>query len=733
MRNVLARLGKPLRSKWIGPSAVGWFLVGLLISFAGHAEEPLTADAEFRIQGSEEEDLPRAEKEANAQVDPVEEIIVRADRVPESILSVPAAVSVVDQQAIQMARPQLTLGESLVAVPGVFTQNRQNFAQDLRISIRGFGARARFGIRGIRLLIDGIPTTLPDGQGQVDTLQLATTGRVEVMRGPSASLYGSAAGGVIRVESQPIPDVPIVSARGQAGSNGYQSYDVKSLGRVGDVGYLVGLSRQVTGGYRQHSRMESNVLNSRVEWEIDRDSELIGYANFVYGPVAEDPGALSFDQVQQDRKQARTCNEDLDAGERVNQFSGALKYRRSQNVSNETTAVAWAGWRGFSNRLAFQSGFACANEIGAEGDLDRIFAGGSLQHVYESMPFGLFNQLLVGGGFELQHDDRTRRSISGGAVGPTTIDQLEDVLSLRAFVQDEWELPADLALGFSLGFDWLRYGVTDQLTATGDDSSVLDYSEWSPSGTLRWSPHQAANPYLRISTSFEPPTTTELRRPGQGGFDPTLQPQRAVNYEVGIKGLLPGTLRYELAVYYIEIDDEILKFDVGGEDFYRNAGRSDRAGLELGFYWQPIESVLATAAYTFSKSSFIDHQSSDLSENFNGNQVPGVPEQLLYLALQYDHPNGLFASLEGRYVGSFYADDANQVKTDAFGVLDLRLGWDFEFGAWQITPQLGFNNLLDAKYIDNVRTGESWNSDSYIFEPAPGFEVYGGLSLGLEF
>ncbi|MDP6242252.1 MAG: TonB-dependent receptor [Myxococcota bacterium] len=706
----------------------------MIAPWAAIATEPEAEELTEAPETLPEGDDPlRAETLADAEVDPVEEIVVRADRVPQTVLQVPAAVSVVDQQAIQFARQQLTLGESLLAVPGVFTQNRQNFSQDLRISIRGFGARARFGIRGIRLLIDGIPTTLPDGQGQVDTLQLTTTGRIEVMRGPSASLYGSAAGGVIRVESEPVPEVPLFSVRAQAGSNGYQSYDAKAMGKTGPVGILLGLSRQVTGGYRGHSHMESNVLNGRVEWAIDDDSELIGYANLVYGPVAQDSGALSAAQVSDNRHQAQACNTTLDAGESVNQFSGALKYRHAHNAANETTATGWVGWRDFSNRLAFQSPFACENLIGAVGKLDRIFSGASLQHVYESAPFGLFNQLLVGGGFEMQNDDRSRRSIDGGIVGGKTIDQLEDVLSLRAFIQDEWELPADWTLGFSLGFDWLRYDVTDRLVAGGGESSVLHYSEWSPSGTLRWNPHEGVNPYLRISTSFEPPTTTELRRPDQGGFDPNISPQRAVNYELGVKGLLPGTLRYELAAYYIKIDDEILKFDVEGEDFYRNAGRSDRTGVELGAYWQPIEPILATAAYTFSKSSFIDHQSSNGSENFNGNQVPGVPEHLLYLALQYNHPGGLFLSLEGRYVGSFYADDANQVKTDPYGVLDVRAGWRMEFGAWRVTPQLSFNNLLDAKYMDNVRTGEKWSAADLIFEPAPGFEIYGGLSAGIEF
>ena len=689
----------------------------------------LVAAADPATPGAEVEASP-VPGAATLSQDPVEEIVVLADRVPETVLHVPAAVSVVDQQAIQAARQQLTLGESLVAVPGVFTQNRQNFAQDLRISIRGFGARARFGIRGIRLLVDGIPTTLPDGQGQVDTLQLSTAGRIEVMRGPSASLYGSAAGGVIRIESESIPDEPRMSARVAAGSNGYRAYDAKAMGRSGPVGVLLGLSRQETGGYRQQSRMESNVLSGRAEWAIDDDSELTAYTNFVYGPIAQDPGGLSAAQVAQDRRQAQTCNALLDAGERVNQLSGAVKYRRAFGESNESTAVAWAGWRDFANRLAFGNNCVTGGLPGTTGTLDRVFAGGSLQHAYEAEPVGLDNQLLVGGGFELQRDDRLSRRLFQQGVGTVRLDQAEDVTGLRFFIRDELELPGDLTAGFSVGFDWLQYDVADRV---GGNSGQLSYDEWSPSGTLRWSPHEAVNPYLRISTSFEPPTTTELRPAGGGtGFNPNVVPQRAVNYEAGVKGLLPGTLRYELAVYYVRIDNEILRVRIAGEDLFRNAGRSERTGVEAGLTYRPIESVTTTLAYTFSDSSLLAHRSRDGSQSFQGNQVPGVPEQTLYASVQYEHARGFFASAEGRYIGAFFADAANQLRTSSYGVVDLRSGWRIDYGRWRFTPQLGINNLLDESYIDNVRTDERLTPNDLVFEPAPGFEIYGGLSIAIE-
>ena len=288
----------------------------------------------------------------------------------------------------------------------MFTQNRQNFAQDLRISIRGFGSRARFGIRGIKLLIDGIPVTLPDGQGQVDTLQLATAGRIEVMRGPSASLYGSAAGGLIRIETQDAPTQPDLLGRVSFGMNGFRSYVLKAGGRAGPVGLVAGFSRQETGGYRDHSRMETNVFNGKVDWAIDEDSELTGILRLVYSPIADDPGGLTVAEKRQDRRQAAPRNLQFDVGERLGQVTTGLRYRHRFGENHETTAATWFGYRDFSNRLPFDG--QCREEGPAPGGatiaLDRLFAGGSVQHVYRDDIVGLPNQLLVGVDVEVEHE-----------------------------------------------------------------------------------------------------------------------------------------------------------------------------------------------------------------------------------------------------------------------------------------------------------------------------------------
>jgi len=662
--------------------------------------------------------------EASASGSATEEIIVRASRVSTTLLETPAAVSVIDAEEIQLARPQLTLGESLARVPGVFTQNRQNFAQDLRISIRGFGARARFGLRGIKLIVDGIPATLPDGQGQLDTLQLSTAGRIEVIRGPSASLYGSAAGGVIRLESEAIGQGVSAESRVGLGSYGYRSYDVKGSARHGSLGILVGLSLQDLAGYREHSTMESKTLNSRLEWAIDSVSELTVVVSAAESPIADDPGGLKAVDVAEDRRQAAPNNLESNAGESLDQVTTGLTYRRRFGSKHETTVAAWYGRRNFENRIPIPP-------VGVQGTIGRNFAGTSLKHEFNDEFFGLENSLLVGFDFEAQRDARTR---SDDGVRP--INQDENVTSLRGFIRNEIKLPENFSLAFSLGFDNLRYEIDDRLSpgpGGAATSSRVDFSQWSPAASFRWNPRKAINPYLRISTSFEPPTTTEFRNPsGGGGFNPELGAQRAINYEAGLKGLLPGRLRYDLALYHIKTSNELIAYETGpgSETYYRNAGRTERTGFEAMVSAELFEGIQATASYTHSRAKFTDFFVKESGESFTGNRVPGVPENSFYAEILYIHPTGFFASLEGRVIGEFYADDANSVVTEAYGVLDLRLGWKAEWGKWRLTPYLAVSNLTDTVYNDNVRLNAGFGR---YYEPAAGVQVQGGLGVAYRF
>jgi iron complex outermembrane receptor protein len=314
-----------------------------------------------------------------------------------------------------------------------------------------------------------------------------------------------------------------------------------------------------------------------------------------------------------------------------------------------------------------------------------------------------------------------------------TLDQAEDVTSLRGFVRDELSLPRDFALTFSLGFDNLRYELDNNL-ALGPGSSAetgrVDFSEWSPAVAFRWNPSQSLNPYMRISTSFEPPTTTEFRNPsGEGGFNPDLGAQRAINYEAGVKGFLSGRLRYDLAIYHIKTSDELISYEIADETYFRNAGRTERTGFEAMVQAEVIDGVHLTTSYTYSRAEFTDYVL-ESGENLAGNQVPGVPENSFYAELRYMHPEGFFAALEGRVVGAFYADDRNSVRTERYGVLDLRAGWKLERGQWRLTPYVAVSNLTDTLYNDNVRLNAGFGR---YYEPAAGVQVQGGVGIAYSF
>jgi len=672
----------------------------------------------------------------------VEEIIVTSTRVEETVLGVPGAVGVVGRDRIQLGQRQLTLAESLGTIPGVFTQNEFNFAQDLRISIRGFGARANFGIRGIKLLVDGIPATLPDGQGQVDTLDLASAQRIEVVRGPAASLYGSAAGGIISIVTEDGPEIPFVQARTAFGSYGFRSYQAKAGGQEGPLAYLVSVSRQELTGYRDHSRMENVLLNSKLRYSVDESSDLTAVVSAVHAPIADDPGALTADQVEWDRRQARESNVQVDAGESVDQVNAGLVYRRRFGAEHETTASSYFVWRDFERRwYRGPDIFEDYRDKALLDDLGRYFAGGGLQHVYATEWSGIDNRLVVGLDAEAQWDDRSRRRNPYGEPGQVEIDQEERVIGVGVFLQDELRLLEGLELTVGFRYDWVEFELDDHLVAPiagePDDSDRLDFDEVSPMVALVWSPWLALNLYAKFSTSFETPTTRELAHPsGGGGFNRDLKPQRARNVELGVKGLLPGRLRYELAVFHIALRDELIPFENDAGEFYVNAGKSSRRGLELGLHVEPLEGLTTSLAYTYSDFEFDrfreydDAGSEPPGSGYDGNRIPGVPEHWVHAELAYRHRSGLYGRWDLGYVGEIFADNGNTVSSDAYVLSNLRLGYRGCFGSWEVSPFVGLDNLFDQDYIDNLRLnalGGRW------FEPAPGFRAYGGISVGYHF
>ena len=659
----------------------------------------------------------------NSDSGKIDEIVVRATRMDKRIKDIPAAVSVATRNDIQLGRQQLALDEALAFVPGTFIQSRYNFSRDLRIAIRGFGARSGFGIRGIKIIVDGIPESLPDGQGQSDGIDLGSTEQIEVIRGPSSSLYGNASGGVINITSERGPRVPFAETRLWTGDYGFRRYQLKAGGEAGRLNYLFNLSDMKYDGYRRHSETENTSLNARLIYAIDEESELGLVVNVTDQPIAFDPGGVTLEDAEADPRAPRQRNVDFDTGESLEQQRIGLTYEKSFGENHAIRLRNHYVWRDFANKLPFVGGGAT--------QFERFFVGGGGLYAYTGEFLGRPNNLILGLDLDRQEDDRQRFDNNTGVLGPLIADQNEIVTNTGLFLQNEFTVSDALTLTVGLRYDEIKYEVEDKFLSDGDDSASRTLDEVSPMFGVVYSPFESASLYATISTAFEAPTTVELSNPsGAGGFNPDLEPQLATNYEVGIKGTLGERNGYEFALFSIDVEDELIPFEIGGRDIYENAGKSSREGVEVAFSTKPVDDLSIRLSYTYSDFKFDEFVNED-GDDFSGNTIPGVPENVLYGEVFYTHPSGFFGAIDAQNVGKIYANNANSVTTDSYTVVNLRAGLaDWRLGNWALEPFIGVNNLTDEKYFAEIRIN---SFGGRFYEAAPDRHFYGGVAIRYNF
>jgi len=663
------------------------------------------------------------------------EITVTSPRVETPMNKVPYAIDLVGKEDIQKGTQQLGLDESLTKIPGIFMLNRYNFSQDLRIAIRGFGARADFGIRGIKIIVDGIPQTLPDGQGNIDAIDLASAERVEVIKGPSSSLYGASSGGVINIITEEGPEVPFLEGRYSGGSYGFHKYNVKTGGQQGDLNYLFNIGRYELDGYRDQSGTESIIGNGKFTYDIDSTSDLTTIVNFVDSPRANDPGGLLLSEVQADRKQARDRALILDTGESKEEQRLGFVYNKSFSPKHEIRLRNYYVFTDFENSLPFGPGVGLPAGTGGQVAFDRFFVGGGAQYTFN----GSSNRFITGIDIENQDDDRKNfDNLVGGVRGPLVLDQNEEVSSIGIYVQNEQYLTDTITLTTGLRYDRVEFDVTDKFLSDGsNDSGSVDYQEWSPQVGLLWSPIREVNLYGNVSTSFETPSTTEFSNAGSsGGFDTSLSAQTATNYEVGIKGAVPQWygFTYNAAVFHIDGEDELVVEDVD-QNVFNNAGETERNGLELALSVSPTPNLTASLAYTYSDFKYTSFRpqiesppfsGNFIQANYNGNRLPGIPKHFGQLELAYDHPSGFYAVWDTLLVGELYTDDTNNTEVPGYGVSNFRAGYETNVGDTQIEPFFGINNIFDKEYFSNIRINDT---NSRFYEPAPEINFYAGITL----
>jgi iron complex outermembrane receptor protein len=656
-----------------------------------------------------------------AQLAPVQ---VTAFRLQQDVLSTPAAVDVIDGRAISQGREKAQLDSALNRVPGVYANNASNFAQNLRVSIRGFGARSAFGVRGVRVRVDGIPETLPDGQTQTDVIDLGTIERMEVLRGPFSALYGNATGGVINITTLSPSDGPLDRGEFTAGSNGYRRASVSSAHKNGPWGYAATATRLHEKGFRQHSEVVKNQFTGKLSRDVGDDGRFTLITRLLNAPNTQDPGGITRDTAKADRHAAYRKNLLYNARQTAAQETIGGVFKDSLSANQDYQLNAFYTHRNFIQYLPFAT-----NSGGGVVTYRRNFFGGGGQTTRHDSFWGHDNQLVLGVDTQFQQDNRQRYNNHFGRKGALRLDEYETATNVGLFAQDEFELIHDLKATAGVRYDWLDFNTNDHFLSDGNDSGSRNYARLSVNGGLNYAWAHRQHVYANIANAFESPTFTEFANPdGGGGFNPRLSPQKAVNYEIGAKGEFGSRGRYQLDAFWIDVRDELVPFsDNGDRTFYRNSARSRRQGIESKLSYDLGRDFSATVAYTVAQYEYRQYVDNS-GHNYAGNRLPGIPEQTAFGELTWQRDDVGYATVDVHWAGSIYADDANKVRVAPRTVVNTRIGKTIDAGDDHMTVYLGVNNLFDKDYFDNIRINAYGGR---YFEPAPGRTLYAGLTYSL--
>lgn len=671
-----------------------------------------------------------------AGADGLDAVVVSVTRDEERAFDAPASIQAVGAETIRGAGPQVNLSEALSRVPGVSVLNRQNYAQDLQLSIRGFGARSTFGIRGVRLLVDGIPATMPDGQGQASTIALPSAGRIEVLRGPLAQLYGNAAGGVVQVFTADAPAAPFGLASLDAGSAGTLRSGLQAGGQFGAVNALVDASTFHTDGARVNSAARREQLNARFRAELSEATRLTLVANLHDSPWSQDPGGLTRAQLASDPRQAGTNTVAQAAGKAVlqNQLGAVLEHR--QDAERQWRARLYYGERTLENRLSIPpAAQAPATSAGGVVAFDRAFWGIGLQ-VTQRLRTGAAGALFATAGIDLDQAVEDRRGFlnTGGVPGALRRDETDRVGNLDLYGQLRWVVDPRWSIVAGVRSSQVRFRIDDRYLSPGnaDDSGSVAYRRTSPVAGVTWSPLETLNLYANLGQGFETPTFNELfYRTGGGGPNLGLRASTSRHAEIGAKARLGEGQRLDVALFDARTRDEIVvDQNVGGRSSFRNAGRTERRGVELAWAarWSPEWS--SWLAITWLQASFLDAFTGGGGLPVRaGNRLPGVPDRMAFAELAWrpgwGAPWGLVAAIEAVHVGRLFVNDANGDSAPPATTANLRLGLQQRVGGWTLRQTLRVNNVADRDTVGSVIVNES---SQRFFEPAPGRQWFAGVS-----
>jgi len=671
-------------------------------------------------------------------------VVVTGSRIEHDSFDFPAAIDVVDAGRIGLAQLRVNASEALAAVPGLVVLNRQNYAQDLQISSRGFGARSAFGVRGVRLIADGIPASMPDGQGQAATFNLDMAERIEVLRGPFSALYGNHSGGVVQLFTREGQGRPTLASTVAGGSDGARKIDVNAQGEAGAINYVIDASRFDTDGYRDHSAARRDQAFAKLSLRPGTASRLTITASSLEQNDTDDPLGVTWATFRRDPRAGeidptdtqvpnRTLAERYNTRKSIDHQQGGATFEQRFGT-DRLRITAYVGKRQVIQYQAFSRGFqAPPTHSGGVVDFDRDFYGAEVQWMAVREVAGGKLSTTAGLEYGRSRDDRQGfENFAGaqlGVKGALRRDERDTLSNLDPYLQTEWA-GGPWVLTAGLRRSSLKVDVEDRFLGNGIDSGSVDYSRITPVVGLLHKVSSALNVYASAARGFETPTLNELfYSSGGGGFNFGLAPARSTHLELGAKLRLGEDTRINGALFQARTEDEmVVDSAAGGRTSYRNASSTLRRGAEVSLESTLGAGLSARAALTLLRATY----ETGFGSVAAGKRLPGVPRASAYAELAWKDAGGrLDAGLETIASSKLYVEDTNlETVAPGYAVVNARIQARQSVDRWRFKQFLRLNNVFDRDYVGSVIVGDS---NRRYYEAAPGRQWMAGANAEYTF
>jgi len=684
-------------------------------------------------------------------------IVTTGTRSEQNSFDLPIAIDVVTKKDIQDGQLQMTLSESLIRVPGITAQNRNNQAQDPQISTRGFGSRSAFGVRGVRVYVDGIPLTMPDGQGQPGVVDLSAIRSIEVMRGPFSALYGNSSGGVIQMFTENAPETPQLGGTVMFGSYNTKRQILNAAGSLDGVEYFLNVSNFETDSFRDHGKGDKKMATAQFKFHLSDDTKLSTLINW-FEQDAQDP--LGLDRARayssSTRDQSITAAALANTGVKRDHTQIGFNLEHHINANNKISLIPYVGTRtnaqtltttplatvlrgpgGTSTNFCNTTRGTCARL----SEIDREFYGTDLRWDNAGAIANLPYTISVGLTYGKSSDDRLDTNILNNGFAVNVLNRDEENISKNfdQYVQGKLSLTPQFDLHAGARHTKVKLEVKDNLlTLNGDNSGSVEYQKTTPVIGAIWKATPSTNLYVNFGKGFETPTFIE------SAFDNvttgvaskpnlSLKASESNNAEIGFKSFVTDNTQVNMTLFHITTRNEIVADrTVAGRSSFTNANDTKRTGAELSVDSSFENGISTFLSYTLLNAKF-DSDFTTTSGNFiaDGNRIPGTYRSQLYgeIAWRYQ-PLGFFSAFEGRHNSKVYVDDRNTDIAASYTIFNLRAGFEQELANWSFKEFIRVENMFDKEYVGSVRINDG---NRLFFETGADRNYLLGLSAQYKF